>query len=42
MWEERERREEREQKEWLKKLSAAHRNELDQIEDGTWEPDRNG
>lgn len=42
VWEERERQEEREQKEWLKKLSAAQRNELDQIEDGAWEPDRNG
>lgn len=41
-YEERMVREERERSAWLKKLSAAQRNELDQIEDGTWEPDRNG
>ena len=27
---------------WAKQLSAAQRNELSQIEDGTWEADRNG
>ena len=27
---------------WVKQLSAAQRNELSQIEDGTWEADRNG
>jgi hypothetical protein len=27
---------------WAKQLNAAQRNELLQIEDGTWEADRNG
>ena len=27
---------------WRKQLSSAQRNELKQIEDGTWEADRNG
>ena len=28
--------------EWQKQLTNAQRNELKQIEDGTWEADRNG
>ena len=27
---------------WQKQLTSAQRNELKQIEDGTWEADRNG
>ena len=41
-YEERMVREERQRVEWVSFLTAAQRNEFDQMDDGTWEPDRNG